>query len=206
MLKFKFFIDMEQEEKYLNSMARNGYLLKKYNSLGFYSFEKSIPKDLHYKIDYRVFKRKRDFEQYKSLFQDAGWIHIFGTTYSGLQYFMPANNNESSSDIFSDIESNAARYKRFMYQCLISLCFTMTYFISIFSISGFNINELGYLTPGLWERTGFHFWFGLIFETPFVILRFLPFVTLLTLSVLYGFLSIKAKKLYKNKLKSKEAL
>lgn len=30
MKKFKIFVDMDEEEKYLNTMAKNGYILKKY--------------------------------------------------------------------------------------------------------------------------------------------------------------------------------
>jgi hypothetical protein len=192
---------MEQEERYLNSMAKRGYILKKYNSLGFYSFEKGSPQDLHYKIDYRIFNRKKDFEQYKLLFQDSGWIHVFGTTYSGGQYFLPASDNLGSHEIFSDIESNAARYKRLMSQCKLGLCFSLIYFISSFSVYRFNISEVGYLTPGLWDRTGWDFWFGFLFETPFVIFRFLPFVITLSLSLLYGYLGGKAKNIYKHKIK-----
>ncbi len=122
MLKFKFFVDMEQEEEYLNAMAKKGYMLKKYNSSGFYSFIKGTPQDLHYKIDYRVFNKKSDFENYKMLFQDAGWIHVFGTKYSGGQYFLPAKGS-NNHEIFSDIESRAARYTRLINQCLLWLFF-----------------------------------------------------------------------------------
>lgn len=200
MFKFKIFVDMDQEEQYLNAMARSGYVLKRYNSLGFYTFEKSTPQNLHYKIDYRVFKAKREYEEYKLLFQDSGWIHVFGSTYSGSQYFLPTSDNSSSPDIFSDIESKAARYKRLLNQCILGLSIMLVYFVALMVSADFNLNNLGYLTPGLWQRTGLAFWSGFLFETPFVIFRFLPFVTLCVLSAMYGYCAVKSRNLYKNQL------
>lgn len=201
MKKFKIFVDMDEEEKYLNTMAKNGYILKKYNSAGFYTFEKSAPRDLHYKIDYRVFKNKSDFEQYKTLFEDAGWIHVFGTKYSGGQYFLPGSDNAGSPEIFSDAESKAARYKRFLNQCSLVLAFTLIYFSA--SLVSYNYNlKMVYLTPGLWEKTGADFWTAFLFETPFALLRVSPFIISVFLTVIYGYWAAKARKLYKKGIQS----
>ena len=113
MKKFRVFVDISEEEKYLNEMANKGYFLKKYSSLGRYHFIESKPEDLHYRVDYRVFKKKDDFDDYVSLFEDAGWMHVYGTYQSGSQYFLP-NSSDSTEDIFSDIESKAGRYLRFI--------------------------------------------------------------------------------------------
>lgn len=199
MIKFKLFIDMEQEEEYLNAMSKKGYMLIKYNSLGFYSFAKGTPQDLHYKIDYRVFKSKRDFENYIMLFQDAGWIHIFGTKNSGGQFFLPGKGN-NNHEIFSDIESSVARYKRFINQCLLWFCVFLLYSISFLVMNDFS--NLGYLTPGLWDRTGISFWLGFIFETPFVLFRILPIIIIMTLTIIYGYMAVKAKLIYKKVVSS----
>jgi len=34
---------------------------------------------LNYKIDYRIFKDKKEFDNYIALFEDAGWKHVYGT-------------------------------------------------------------------------------------------------------------------------------
>jgi len=44
---------------------------------------------LNYKIDYRIFKDKKEFDNYIALFEDAGWKHVYGTKNSGNQYFLP---------------------------------------------------------------------------------------------------------------------
>ncbi|MHB8063338.1 MAG: DUF2812 domain-containing protein [Ruminiclostridium sp.] len=179
-------------------MAKKGYILEKYRFLGVYTFIKAEPKDLHYKIDYRTFK-KNEFEEYKALFEDTGWVHICGTKYTGAQYFLPSSNNVDSPDIFSDAASKAARYKRIKNQYIVLLIVWLIYFFALFSSSGFKFK--GYLTPGLWERTGISFWFGLLFETPFVVLISSPYIIFLLFTILYGYLSYKAHQLYKKNLK-----
>lgn len=199
MIKFKIFVDMDKEETYLRSMAKAGYMLKSYNSLGFYTFEPGKPQELHYKIDYRVFKNKRAFQQYRQLFQDSGWIHVCGSSYSGGQYFLPSNNNSYSAEIFSDLESKAARFKRLSNQCMFAFIITLCYLAAFFSMNGFNFSKLGYLTPGLWEKTGSAFWFAFLFESPFVIFRFLPPILIFSLTVIYAYWAYKARELYNQK-------
>jgi len=199
MIKLKIFVDMDKEEDYLRSMSKKGYMLKSYNSLGFYTFEPGKPQELPYKIDYRVFKNKRDFQQYRQLFQDSGWIHVCGSTYSGGQYFLPSNNNKYSAEIFSDIESKAARFKRLSNQSIFAFIITMCYLTAFFSMNGFNFDKLGYLTPGLWEKSGNAFWFAFLFETPLVIFRFLPPILIFTLTVIYAYWAFKARELYNKK-------
>ena len=79
MKRFKIFYDFEKEEKYLHDMAEEGHILKKYSVFGFYHFEDTKPQNLNYKIDYRIFKSKKDFDNYIALFEDAGWRHVYGT-------------------------------------------------------------------------------------------------------------------------------
>ena len=193
---FKIFIEVEKEEQFLNEMAKNGLLFKKYNAFGVYTFVKGEPSDLRYKIDYRMFKRKIDFEQYKTLFEDAGFEHIYGTTYSGGQYYLPSSDNLDSADIFSDAESKAAIYKRFVNQSIIGLICMFVYAVMLFCASLFKYINWGYLTPGLWEKTGDAFWRAFLFETPFVLMRVFPFVVFIFLTSMYGYWAYKAHKLF----------
>ena len=197
MKKFKMFVDMDKEEEYLNGMAKSGFVLKTYDFFGVYTFNKEAPVDLNYRVDYRVFTSKRQFEEYKILFEDTGWEHVAGTqlSLSGGQYFIPKLSNIGLSDIFSDTESKLARYKRFIDQCIGSCVCMLVYMFSILKT-----NNLRYLTPGLWEKNGADFWRAFIFETPVVVLRFLPFIILLILSIIYGNRAFKAKKIYNKSL------
>ena len=73
---FKVFVDLDKEEKYLCEMAEKGYLFVKYSYWRVYTFEPTEPKTLNYRVDYRYFSSKAQFEEYVTLFEDSGWEHI----------------------------------------------------------------------------------------------------------------------------------
>ena len=202
MKRFKFFTDFEKEEKWLNEMAREGYAFTK-KSIG-YEFQPAEPERASIKIDYRSFKNKESFEDYRALFDDSGWKHIAGTKSSGLQYFK-RKDESGSEDIFSDIDSKAGRYQRLAHMW-ITLAFT---FIPIFIALSMNraiqvealLNpKLLYYTPGLWEKAGMAFVGAFLFETPFVLLR-LSWLSFPVLIFLYFIFAAKAKKQYQRTLK-----
>ena len=202
MKKFKVFVDMNEEEKYLNEMAKKGFILKKYSAFGRYHFEKGNPQDLHYRIDYRLFKSKSEFHDYVTLFEDAGWKHVYGTIYSGSQYFLPVSKH-ASDDIFSDKESKARRHERLSQVCLLNFALMLLYFLIVLISIDFKLENLFFLTPGLWEMEGAKFWSAFWFEFPFMLWRVVPIIVLLILGIVYGIWAIKAKKLY-NKLMVEE--
>lgn len=173
MKQFKVFNDFEQEEQYLNEMAQKGFELEKRSVFGRYYFKKTAPQNSSYKVDYRIFHKRSDLNDYISIFEDSGWKHIFGTVSSGQQYFLPMSDN-ASVDIFSDEKSRAERYtrlkKRFYEWTLAMIMAIIGVLISI----GFNLSRLFFLTPGIWERQGAEFWSAFWFEFPFVLMRVFP--------------------------------
>ena len=154
-------------------MAKKGYKLE---SVGFgYKFTFAKVENNTIRIDDRVFKNKGDFIDYCTLFEDSGWKHIVGSRYSGAQYFEKVDEN-SEDDIFSDSTSKAGKYKRVANRWIALVVCYLTLTLSFISNGQINVKsilnpKLLYYTPGLWERTGVPFWGGLLFETPFVILR-----------------------------------
>lgn len=110
MHKYKFFIDFEKEEQWLQQMAKDGYHLK--NTLFGYQFQRGKPEEAIIKIDFRKFKKKDDFIDYCTLFEDSGWQHLAGTKNSGIQYFKKIDAT-AGDEIFSDDNSKATRYKRY---------------------------------------------------------------------------------------------
>ena|SRR5690625_1739587 len=154
MFKFKIFLDFDKEEKWLEDMAGNGYHLNK-ASFG-YHFLEGKPEEITIKIDYRPFKHKEDFLDYRMMFEDSGWKHIAGTKNSGIQYFK--KDSKTEDDIFSDHHSKAARYKRYAnmsFQLAISYLplLVVFYLTDIIDFNAFiNPKEL-YYTPGLWDKT-----------------------------------------------------
>lgn len=196
MKKFKLIADFEKEEQFLNDMAKKGYRLKKYNSLGMYTFMNAEPQNSSYRVDYRKFSNNTQFEEYCTLFRDAGWEHVYGTRRSGSQYFLPISGKAQTDDIFSDEESKAGRYKRFSAQCFTSLTMMIVWFMIITPENGalWDVKSW-YFTNGLWEMTGSLFWKAFLFETPFVILRVVPPIVFLLLAALYGYWAVTAKNL-----------
>ncbi|HIY59032.1 MAG TPA: DUF2812 domain-containing protein, partial [Candidatus Tetragenococcus pullicola] len=197
MKKWKFFLDLDKEEKWLNEMAKQGWILAR-KSLR-YKFERGEEKLI--KIDYRTFKSKKDLEDYLLLFEDSGWTHLAGDKSSGRQYFMKEDSN-ANDDIFSDQRSKAERYKRMADGWLnlaisyipIAVTLYLTKFADFESI--LNPKSL-YLTPGLWELTGLSFWKAFLFETPFAFGRGFAWSIFPVLIILYIIFAIKARVEYK---------
>jgi len=199
MRKFKFFINFQKEEKWLEQMATQGWRLKK-QWFG-YVFESATPEQVNIKIDYRHFKNQHDFLEYRSLFADGGWQHISGTKNSGNQYFKQICDC-NGEDIFSDDTSRAGRYKR-LSNMMLAMLFVWLPFVIISYTKGtlgleafISPREL-YLTPGLWELSGSSFWRAFIFETPFAIMRGFSASIGLLAFLAYVFLTIKSWLLYR---------
>lgn len=197
MKKWKFFLDLDKEEKWLNEMAKQGWILAR-KSLR-YKFERGEEKLI--KIDYRTFKSKKDLEDYLLLFEDSGWTHLAGDKSSGRQYFMKEDSN-ANDDIFSDQRSKAERYKR-MADVWLNLAISyipiaVTLYLTKFADFGSILNPKSlYLTPGLWELTGLSFWKAFLFETPFALGRGFAWSIFPVLIILYIIFAIKARVEYK---------
>ena len=142
MNKFKYFLNFEKEEKWLEHMASQGFQLKEHRVL--YWFESAPPEKANIKIDYRRFKTQEDFIEYRSLFEDSGWQHIAGTKSSGNQYFKRKDEN-SHDDIFSDAASRAGRYKRLSDVLLSGFIALLPLFVIAVTSGHFNLD--GFLNP-----------------------------------------------------------
>lgn len=204
MRKFKFFINYDKEEKWLNEMLKKGYELEDV-SFG-YKFRFTKPQDNRIRIDYRTFKKKEDFIDYCSLFEDSGWNHIAGTKSCGTQYFKKIDEN-SEEDIFSDDISKAGRYKRLSDMWMTLAVSYFPIFVALVSMKCIDINamlnpKLLYYTPGLWEMSGTSFWRHFLFETPFAVLRGFIWIAIPIALVLYLCFSLKAKMLYNKERKA----
>lgn len=174
MKKYRFYLDLENEEKWLIEMAKQGLGLSRKTVFG-YEFRQIPPQDTVIRIDYRNFNTPADFEDYRMLFKDSGWEHIAGTKSSGIQYFKKTDR-EGETQIFSDNTSKAARYRRLSSLWLSLALAYVPLLISLFysgivDPSAFLNPKLLYYTPGLWDMTGQSFLNAFLFETPFAIIR-----------------------------------
>ncbi|WP_168120888.1 DUF2812 domain-containing protein [Paenibacillus sp. HB172176] len=198
---YKFFTNLEKEENWLNEMAGRGCLLAEKKLYG-YRFERdgsSSPAKI--RMDYRSFKKREDFEDYKALFEDSGWEHVAGTKSSGYQYFRRADPL-GSEEIFSDAASKAGRYKRLMDMWVTLACCFIPIMAALISTEAidpavFQNPKLLYYTPGLWERSGGDFWRAFLFETPFALLRGLVWTVFPIMIILYLYFAMKAHRQHK---------
>lgn len=205
MKKFKIFLRFDKEEKWLEHMAEQGWLLSR-KSL-FYYFQKVVPETKTIRIDYREINSANDFLDYCTLFEDSGWKHIAGTKSSGTQYFLKING-DGTEDIFSDTLSRAGRYKR-LSDIWLSSAIVLIPLIMVSKPDGWiNFDTLSaprewYLTPGLWELKGISFWWAFLFETPFALMRGIGWmIPIAAMLICVGF-AMKSRSLYRSDIQSK---
>ena len=110
--QFKYFsiFEYEKEEKYLREMHKSGWRFLKVTGLGVYHFEKCIPADVIYQLDYNQ-DSKEHKDEYLQMFSDCGWEHI--QEYAGYSYFRkPAAEMNGDEEIFCDNESKLQMMER----------------------------------------------------------------------------------------------
>jgi len=203
MKKFRIFINFEKEEKWLEQMALQGWMLRKQNF--FYTFVPMPSQKTNIKIDYRFFTSNQDYIDYLTLFEDSGWQHIAGSKFNGNQYFLKVGE-DSNEDIFSDSTSRAGRCKRAAnFMLAIGALLIPFVIMSIFQGTFFRIDALInpkvlYYTPGLWERSGSEFWRAFLFETPFALMRGFSWSILSLFIIAYIFLTIRSWILYRSSI------
>ncbi|MFB1082524.1 DUF2812 domain-containing protein [Jeotgalibacillus sp. JSM ZJ347] len=175
MKKFKFFFDVEKEEKWLNEQLQKGYRCTNISSSGFYTFEKT---DRNYvmRLDYQDRLSKHKLEEYKATYEDFGWSYMNGSWMSGIRYWQ--KEDDGQNEIFSDRESTGSYYKRLMTYSfwLGAMCLVFSFLL---------YSDSGLYHEGLWSMNGSLFWKALLFETPFVLLKLLPLILVVLFSISY---------------------
>jgi hypothetical protein len=106
----------QKEEAWLRQMAQQGWHLTSVVPL-VYTFVRGDPRDDVYRLDYLA--SKADYDEYKQLFQDAGW-ELVGEMMSW-QYFRKAASADGPNEIYTDAESKVERYRRVLGYLIIFL-------------------------------------------------------------------------------------
>ena len=101
--KAKWFLPWQdrEEEIWLEEMSRQGFLLIKADTLGWYTFERCEPKAYAYRLDYQDILS--DEQHYLKIYEDAGWTRI--TTQGGWNYFQQEVKAGKVPEIFTDSET-----------------------------------------------------------------------------------------------------
>jgi len=115
--KFGFFLvwQEERESRWLKSMSAQGWHLKQV-VVFLYRFEKGEPRDYEYSLDF-ITGAKADLQEYRGLVEDTGWQYI--DNMSGWQYFRIDADKAESAEIYTDMDSLKAKYRRVLvFLCL----------------------------------------------------------------------------------------
>ena len=195
MKKLKLFLNAQKEEQWLNKMLQKGWKLKRINELNMYTFEKTSNKEQNIRLDCQSFASEQKFQQYKALYEEFGWIHVRGSRFSTLQYWINPTNKDDS--LFSDRLSKNYYFQRLSktYGACAFLFLFITFCIFQNTAQFLNLKD-AYFTPGLWDKNGFDFLGAFLFETPFAILRFSsPWLMLI-----FGLISLKSYLKYKREI------
>lgn len=115
--KFIFAWQDEKEEEWLREMSLKGWKFKSFFWFR-YKFEKTEPKDVIYKLDYKSTTNK-DIDEYLKIYEDAGWEHV--DEFAGWNYFRIDAKDCVLPDIYSDNASKAQKYKGLLKTLLIVL-------------------------------------------------------------------------------------
>lgn len=203
MKKYKFFFNTLKEEKWIQEMAEDGWLIEKVG-LG-YTFREVEKKSYNLKMDYRIFSKQAEFDEYVTMYNDFGWNHIAGNRGSGSQYFIH-KDNEVQNELFSDEDSQRARIVRIQKMLRQTMASTLLLFIVLLSQKSITISALInpkklYLTPGLWNMNGSTFWTAFWIETPFALFRGLLMYALPIMIIIYVIFSYKVQHDYNKSIK-----
>jgi hypothetical protein len=98
----------EREERWLESMARQGWHLERGGIC--FLFRRGPAAEVRYRLDYRS-ETGEALRDYLNLCRDAGWENV--CRYFNWQYFRTAD--ASAPEIFTDNESKALKYRRLAF-------------------------------------------------------------------------------------------
>ena len=110
--QFRWFtiFEYEKEQDYLRDMHKSGWKFVKVKGLGMYYFEKCIPQDVVYQLDYNKDGLAHK-DEYLRMFGDCGWEYI--QDYVGYSYFRKEVSKDGvAEEIFCDDESRFQMLQR----------------------------------------------------------------------------------------------
>ena len=149
LFRFMTVTDYEEEEKFLSEQHKEGWKLCKYWLPGIYFFDKCVPEDVVYRLDFEQ-AEKSEKTEYLQLYNDYGWEYLFDV--NGFSYFRKrAGSEERELEIFSDNESRIEMVERVFRRRMIPLlivfftCVVPQLVIQFFNWQGGNTSAKGFV-------------------------------------------------------------
>ena len=127
--QFKWFtiFEYEKEQDYLREMHKSGWKFVKVTGLGMYYFEKCIPQDVVYQLDYNKDGLAHK-DEYLKMFDDCGWEYI--QDFFGYSYFRKVVAEDGvAEEIFCDDESRLQMMHRVLKGRMIPLLVVFLLFL-----------------------------------------------------------------------------
>lgn len=113
----KHFMNFKKEEEWLQKKLNAGWLLLRYigdvdeaTIYTFKSIDDESQKKIVYKVDFREFDKKEEYEDYIEMFSESGW-HSLAKKDDGKHIFY-TNSKYARKQIFSEVESFREREER----------------------------------------------------------------------------------------------
>lgn len=129
------FSDFIEEEQWLQSMLKDGWILKSYDleddddyQYVFEPINNEAQKNLMYRIDFREFRKTEEFVKYKVTFEDAKWTLLSRNKYYSKHIFFSERTNSYHREIFSKQSSYTKRKQRKMSSCLLAALISFSVF------------------------------------------------------------------------------
>jgi hypothetical protein len=101
----------ENEEAWLGEMSANGWRLTYISLPCVYTFAKSAPARIIYRLDF-FHADKGKFSEYQRIFRDAGWEYI--GQLSNWQYWRKQVAEGEVAEIYTDVDSKLRKYRRLL--------------------------------------------------------------------------------------------
>lgn len=118
-LRFFSVPEWKKEEAYLTEQHKNGWRFVRVSGFCVYHFERCVPENVVYQLDYNQ-EGLAHKEEYVKLFSDCGWEYL--QDYMGYSYFRKAaSETDGSEEIFCDDASRFDMMKRVFKGRLIPL-------------------------------------------------------------------------------------
>lgn len=108
LVKYRFMLDYEKEERWINEMSARGWHLKKF-CLGRFVFEREEQVEYIYRNEYIIDLKKVEKEEYKSLLKDSG-AEIVHESFGWI--YVRKLASEGPFEIFSDSASKITYYNK----------------------------------------------------------------------------------------------
>ena len=106
MIKYRYYIDNQKEQDWLNKLSKQGWALKKF-FLGFYKFEKCEPGEYEYQID--LMPEGVDKQDYYDFMEEAG-VEIVCRWYYWV-FLRKKSSSNGEFKLYSDRESLKGHYQ-----------------------------------------------------------------------------------------------